>query len=163
MAKERVIICADCKYAVVCYSNRAIRCAGCAKIKEKELKKKYVLENKEKVLQTKAKTREKMRLSGKTKTWKQRNRSKLVADARKRKIQKFQATPKWADNKYIEDLYSNCREAESVFARVGLTKKFHVDHIVPLRGKSVCGLHCEDNLQILLDSDNLSKKNLFQG
>jgi hypothetical protein len=39
------------------------------------------------------------------------------------------------------------------------SEKHEVDHVVPLKSKLVCGLHCEANLQIIKRSANRSKSN----
>lgn len=57
------------------------------------------------------------------------------------------ATPKWAEIDEIKQFYINCPQ--------GMT----VDHIIPLRGKNVCGLHVLKNLQYLTPSANSRKYN----
>lgn len=65
----------------------------------------------------------------------------------KYRANKKQRTPKWADLDKIKQFYSNC------------PRGYHVDHIVPLNGETVCGLHTIDNLQYLLASENIAKSN----
>lgn len=81
--------------------------------------------------------------------WCKNNPEKNKARAAKRRARKLNATPSWADLKAIENFYKNCPE------------KHHVDHIVPLCGKNVCGLHVLDNLQYLPAKENLKKGNKF--
>lgn len=63
---------------------------------------------------------------------------------------KKQATPPWADLSKIKEIYHNCPEG------------YHVDHIVPLNGINICGLHVENNLQYLPAKENCSKGNRFE-
>ena len=59
------------------------------------------------------------------------------------------AMPVWADRLAIRDIYRNRPEG------------MHVDHIVPIRGELVCGLHVESNLQYLPGEINMKKSNSF--
>ena len=73
------------------------------------------------------------------------------------RIIRKQATPYWLSKMHkieIEDIYWCAREMERI-----LGEKFHVDHIVPINGKNVCGLHVPWNLQILTVEENLKKGN----
>lgn len=63
---------------------------------------------------------------------------------------KHKAMPKWADIDKIKQFYFNCQEG------------FHVDHIIPLQGKYICGLHVYENLQYLRAEDNLRKSNYHE-
>lgn len=59
------------------------------------------------------------------------------------------ATPKWADKRAIRYFYVSCPEG------------YHVDHIIPLHGKNVSGLHVLENLQYLPAQENLKKGNNY--
>lgn len=85
---------------------------------------------------------------------KKRRRAAATADQNLRRARKLQATPKWANCKEIENIYKKCKQISDS------TKiKHHVDHIVPLSGDLVCGLHVESNLQIIPAAINMKKSN----
>ena len=58
------------------------------------------------------------------------------------------ATPAWADMKAIKKIYTEAKAT-----------RLTVDHIVPLRGKTVCGLHVETNLRLITRGQNSRKGN----
>ena len=79
----------------------------------------------------------------------QNNKTYYYANLNKRRATKLLATPKFANLNKIKEIYKNC------------PKGYEVDHIVPLRGKTVCGLHVEWNLQYLTSTENRRKGNRF--
>lgn len=81
------------------------------------------------------------------------NRAKLLALVRKRHAAQLQRTPPWADHAKIEAVYV---EAEAMRA---LGVEVEVDHIIPLQGRTVSGLHTEDNLRLMIKTDNRAKGN----
>ncbi len=86
--------------------------------------------------------------------YKQHNIGKTVANTTARKKRVRMATPPWADKVEIASIYE---ESARMSAAGGA--KFHVDHIVPLMGKNVSGLHVPWNLQIIPSLSNLIKGN----
>lgn len=71
----------------------------------------------------------------------------------KRRVAMRTSVPLWADLDAVKGMY----QLAQIFRSVGLN--IHVDHIVPVRGKTVSGLHTHDNLQLLLGSKNIGKGN----
>jgi hypothetical protein len=86
--------------------------------------------------------------------WRKLNPSRHASIVAQRNASKLKATPKWANRFFIDEIY----HLASLRTKY-LGKKFHVDHIVPLKSPLVCGLHTEHNLRIILGNDNSSKGN----
>lgn len=87
----------------------------------------------------------------------QRNPDKQSAKTMRRNAQKIQATPSWASAQAIARHYESARHLTEVTGHV-----HHVDHIVPLRGKTVCGLHVEHNLRVVPHYINTRKSNRLE-
>ena len=93
------------------------------------------------------KLRNKERVSRYNGEWNRANAGAKNAHTSRRKAEQLKATPYWADLSAIRKIYEAC------------PKGVHVDHIIPLRGDNVCGLHVDYNLQYLLAEENCRKGN----
>lgn len=111
----------------------------------REYAKNYRARNKEQVAESK-------------KRYAQVNNGKINAAVAARKAAKLQRTPQWSDVTKIGKYYEVC----AFFNDVNGYIKYHVDHIIPLCGVEVSGLHVHNNLQILLAKDNIRKHNKFE-
>ena len=89
-----------------------------------------------------------------------KNQEKYTAFQSKRRAAKLQRTPSWLTKDHLDEIETFYTAALAFRIYTGLT--YHVDHIVPLQGKKVCGLHVPWNLQVISATDNLKKSNLFE-
>ena len=90
-------------------------------------------------------------------SYRQKNKSSEAENVRRRQARLLQRTPKWLtvdDIWMMREAYSLAQLRTEMF---GFT--WHVDHVLPLQGKTVSGLHVPQNLQVIPWFDNLSKAN----
>ena len=177
------IICKKCKISKLKVKQFYVKkklCGPCNckewhknnKKKEKIKQKQYYISNKEEISEYNIQWKKENSLYNKQqkKKWYERNkphikqyrlvnRGKYNAYSIKRKTAKLNRTPSWLtkdDWKWIEWYYI---QAQRLTKLTGIPHE--VDHIVPLQGKNVSGLHCPLNLQILTKSENLIKSNNY--
>jgi len=101
----------------------------------------------------------KEKISIQRKIYGENNKDKKAAQQAKRRAAKMHRTPKWLtekDYRIIEDFYKQARHLKEI---TGI--EYHVDHIIPLQGKNVSGLHVPENLQIITAIENMEKNNNF--
>jgi len=123
--------------------------------------KKYHIENREKInaRSTAWVAENRARFNERSNRWAKANPEKVNARTARRYAAKTQATPKWlsADDSWmIVEAY----DLAKLRARV-LGGKWEVDHIVPLRGRGVMGLHVPWNLRVVPMSQNRRKSNIL--
>jgi len=140
--------------------NKAYREANPEKIKA--IRKEYCEANKERNYERTRIWREanKDLANALTRQWANKNPEKVYENTAKRRANKLQRTPAWLNSEQkqeIRDMYEAAYELSKVFPY-----KLHVDHIVPLRGDNVSGLHVPWNLQLLPAVANMSKSNKLE-
>lgn len=77
--------------------------------------------------------------------------ARMMAKWSKRRADRLRATPKWFDADKVTSIYRQAGRMRKAGFDV------HVDHIYPLRGALVCGLHVHQNLRIIPAKENISK------
>ena len=73
---------------------------------------------------------------------------------------KRNAVPKWINEELKQEIQKFYVEARLKTRETGT--KYEVDHIVPLMGETVCGLHVPWNLRVITQFENRSKRNSFE-
>ena len=89
--------------------------------------------------------------------WKRDNMGYVTHINNIRRCAKIERTVSWADLDLIKAIYTECAALNAEHGK----RAYHVDHIIPLQGKWVSGLHVENNLRIILAKDNLTKSNKY--
>lgn len=89
------------------------------------------------------------------------NKGIINAKNAKRRAKKLKATPQWANLDIMKEIYIDCQEINIINKLCGGIDIFVVDHIIPLQGKKVCGLHVHNNLAIITQHENNIKFNKF--
>ena len=91
--------------------------------------------------------------------WYQNNKDKASAYQSKRRAYRLKATPAWLTQSHLDEIQKYYTFRSNVSGVIG--KDYEVDHIVPLKGKNVCGLHVPWNLQVITKESNRSKSNNY--
>ncbi len=98
----------------------------------------------------KANGQKKLQDSGHKRKYRYDNRFTINSNAARYRAAKLQRTVGWTDDLVIRMIYEDCPEG------------MEVDHIIPLQGKNVSGLHVAWNLQYLTKEENCRKGNRYE-
>jgi 5-methylcytosine-specific restriction endonuclease McrA len=91
--------------------------------------------------------------------WQKRNKGSVNANTRKRQASLLKRTPKWLTD--FDNMKMKCLYQLAVMRTRDSGEDWHVDHIIPLQGKLVSGLHVPSNLRVVPAAYNISKNNSF--
>jgi len=145
----------NCQVCNSCFELKSIRHPNQKYCSRKCIRANWALEHPEKELESKQKYAKNNRIKHSLATEKYRKENqgyyREYASLRTRKVE--QAKPNWLNE--FEILWLD--EIYDLAVRTGM----HVDHIIPITNKIVCGMHVPWNLQLLSKTDNLRKSNKF--
>ena len=145
-SKNKDGLCSNCRYCSIRYAA-AWREANLERAKHNSRKSaaKWLTENRNKVTE-------------RASTWNRANKSRRSAINKHNKLKRKFGTVPWADREAIKSIYVFRDFIDYLtFGLIG----YDVDHIIPLNGKTVCGLHVGNNLTVARSSYNRKKGNKF--
>jgi len=91
--------------------------------------------------------------------WQKRNKGTANANTRKYQAAKLKRTPEWLSD--FDILKMKCFYQVAAMRSKESGESWHVDHVIPLQGKKVSGLHVPWNLTIIRGSENVKKSNRY--
>jgi hypothetical protein len=95
--------------------------------------------------------------NARNRVWFAKNKDKRASYQAKRKATILQRTPTWGPHAHL--IIAKYQLAAMLTKSSGV--EHHVDHIIPLQGRKVSGLHVFSNLRVIPGSDNVKKSNSF--
>jgi hypothetical protein len=131
------------------------------KLYNKQKSKIYRASGKTKAAEKKYRDSNKELIAKRVESWRLENFDRKACSQAKRRSIKINATPSWFYE--IDELVINEAHHCASLREKTTGIKWHVDHIIPLQGKKVCGLHCWNNIQVIPAKTNLCKSNFFEG
>jgi 5-methylcytosine-specific restriction endonuclease McrA len=112
-----------------------------------------------KAIQARSRAKNRDRIKEQRKKSDTKNKHKVLARTRKYQLAKVKATPKWLTKEMWAEIENIYLEAALLITQTGIAHE--VDHIVPINGREVKGLHVPWNLQIISMTDNRRKFNKY--
>jgi hypothetical protein len=94
------------------------------------------------------------------KTYRAENKGKINALCAARKTAVKQRTPHWLNA--FDRLKIRCMYQLAAMYTRESNESWHVDHVIPLQGALVSGLHVPNNLRVIRGLDNIKKKNRYE-
>lgn len=138
-----------CKYGHIAPRNKKNRvCLECHRLRSQKSYRDNPAKHREAIMRWRKANRQSY--NAYSREWTKAHLQYYAFQAAKRRAARLRSTPSWLSPDQLEEIkkiYLLC------------PKGMHVDHIVPLQGKTVCGLHVPWNLQYLTPLENSQKKN----
>jgi hypothetical protein len=138
-----------CKNGHIAPRLKSNRCC-----KECAYARRAVYETSDKYVAWKAENKKKVASS-----WQKRNKGTVNANTRKRQAALLNRTPAWLTE--FDLLKIKCLYQVAAMRTKESGEEWHVDHVLPLQGKKVSGLHVPQNLTVIRGRDNVRKSNRY--